>query len=175
MEKIISLTDLRYNLYLIEQCEKYSVKWHADSKSWMKCPISENKIEELNYIWNSELVWATLTATENCYASRSAISFCGYPFVKADGRCSAAKLLEDDVILLSGGIEIVGYRKTNVKPESKITIPREVLGSSKNWITRIKENSKIKVKIPRLVLEKYAQDELERRKNFTFEIEEISS
>lgn len=116
-----------YNHFLVEKCKKLGGKWDKEDGVWVFSDVVKNEVEELDFIYNSELVSVELTAVKNLYASCGPITFLGFDIVKATGRDSGAKPCEG-VSLISGTISSGGSRA--------------------NWETNMQEGTVVRLKVP---------------------------
>jgi hypothetical protein len=142
---VIFLTHYRYNSQLVLKCKNFGGKWDKENKTWVFPKYLENEIEELEYIFNSDIVNVEITAIRDV-ETQGTIDFCGYSLCKATGRDSGANLC-DDICMIKGKIGSAG--------------------SMKNWYTKIYEGSVFKLSLPVNVLEKYRNHE---EKYFKIEI-----
>ena len=138
-EKLVMLQHDTYNIHLVKACKNLGGRWDAEAKAWAFPHFVENEVDELDYIYNSQKVVVTLTASDSCSDLCSPISFCGYTIATAWGRDTGAKLA-DNVSLLKGDARSGG--------------------SMKNWTTRLIEGSIVKIEVPILVLEKFIDNEI---------------
>ena len=124
-EKIILKS--QYNRFLVEQCKKLGGKYDKEDGVWVFSDVVKNEVEELDFVYNSELVSVELTAVKDIYASCGSITFLGLDVVKATGRDSGAKTCEG-VALISGNISSGGSRA--------------------NWETNMAEGTVVRLKVP---------------------------
>ena len=139
---ICTLKHFSYNQYLVEDCKNLGGKWDSDQKAWIFNDLVEDKVDDLDDLWNSEPVVVEIGTTDETVTSlRGPVSFCGYTIARAYGRDSGA-VLGDDVALIDGRIDSGG--------------------SMKNWTSRVRENSRFRLRIPQGVLDKYIEKEKEK-------------
>lgn len=123
----------RYNRVLVEKCQLLGGRWDADDKIWVFAKVVEDKVEDLDFLYNVDLINIEITARIARYCQPS-IDFMGYPLVKAFGRDSGAQMC-DDVALIYGSI-CSG-------------------GSAKNWTANCSEGAKFRLSVSRNIAEKY--------------------
>lgn len=122
-----------YNQHLVEACRKLGGKWDSINSVWVFSKIVESEVEELDYIYNSELWTVEVHAEETDVGKlHGPVSFLGYTLAKATGRDSGA-VLGDGVALIKGSIGSGG--------------------SMKNWHTYISDDSVFRLNVPRRLLE----------------------
>jgi len=136
-EEVIFLKADRYNEKLVSKCRYYGGKWDSEEKVWCFCKALQEKIDELENIFNSTYVDIEITALECIIEYRGCVSFCGYPVAEATSKNSGA-LLSMNVHRLTGQIDSGG--------------------SVANWFTCISEGSKFVLKVSKNVLEKYKEE-----------------
>lgn len=124
-----------YNSKLVDKCRELGGRFDESEKTWVFSDIVLDKVEELDAIYNSELVSIELMAKRNIYFDRCAASFLGLTIAKATDRDSGAFMF-DGISLVYGD-----------KPTSG--------GSRKNWDTKIFEGSVFRFKIPKELLSFY--------------------
>lgn len=132
---IRTLTHFKYNSELVARCKELGGKWDALSKCWLFSGLVEEEVDELDYLYNSELVGVELTAMRYIGCIKSPVSFLGYPLAAAKSRDYGATL-ESDVALIKG-------RATSG-------------GSYKNWETVIESGTVLRLHIPSKLLENEA-------------------
>lgn len=138
-EGIVTLTH-KYNVKLVEECRNLGGKWDVDTKSWFFTKIVEDKVEELDYLYNTNIVDIEIKSLEEIFASQKSINFMGYPLAKATGRDSGA-IVCDHVSLISGKISSSG--------------------SVKNWGTELTEGTIFRLKISKNLIENFKSDKWE--------------
>lgn len=124
----------RYNKRLVESCRELGGKWDSDNKAWVFPKIVEDKIEELDHYYNTNIKAVEICATEDIFCHNEAVHFFGYPIARATGRDSGANVCED-VSLISG----------NITSE----------GSMKNWGTEVKKGATFRLEISQQIIDKY--------------------
>lgn len=132
-DSIITLKHDRYNTILVEKCKNLGGKWDADEKVWVFNAIVEDKVEELELLFNSNVAQIEVTANEDLFGSQEAVYCCGYPIAKARGRDSGANLC-DGVAMISGRINSGG--------------------SMKNWCTFVDKDSKFRLSCSKVLLDR---------------------
>lgn len=128
-ERIVTLKH-RYNANLVERCRELGGKF--DNGIWVFSALVEDKIEALDYYYNSDEVSIEITAKGDVRGYQAPIYFCGYLLAKASGRDSGAKL-GSDFAQISGTIESSG--------------------SMKNWTTVVRKGSVFRTKMSKVLLE----------------------
>ncbi|MCX6077694.1 MAG: hypothetical protein NTW78_12530 [Campylobacterales bacterium] len=129
-----------YNVNLIKKCRNLGGQWDKNSSSWVFSTIVEDEIEQLNEIWNSELITVNLKFENSSYGDRDSIYFKGFVLAKATSRDSKA-VLGSNVLLIEGKIGSGG--------------------SVKNWTTNIHPETILRLQVPKLVLTDKELKELE--------------
>lgn len=120
-----------YNEWLVEACKNLGGVWDREDKVWIFSTAVQKEVEDLDFIYNSELVTINLTAKRDVYACCGPITFLGYRLLTATGRDSGTKM-EEGVAIISG------ERKSG--------------GSRANWETQLSEGSILRLQIPKEVL-----------------------
>lgn len=133
-EKIVTLHHPRYNKKLVSACQELGGRWDAGNKTWVFHPFVEEKVEELDYLFNSEEVEVKATAINDVSVLRDSVTLFGYTLCYATGRDSGAKVAEN-VIKIGGSISSGG--------------------SMKNWSTEVEKGTVFILKVPKLLLDKY--------------------
>lgn len=128
----------RFNEWLVTECRNLGGIWDREENAWIFSKIVDDKVEELDAIWNSESVSVELTAKERISVTTDSVSCYGYIIAKAMGRDSGSKLGEE-VCLISGSITSGG--------------------SVKNWSSVVTEGTVLRTQFPKEVIEKYILDE----------------
>jgi hypothetical protein len=124
----------RYNTDLVEKCRELGGKWDSEYGVWVFPSIVEDKVEELDYMYNSDVVEIEIKFLKDEYGYRGPMIFLGYPLAKATGRDSGARVC-DDVSLISGKI----YSG----------------GSVKNWSTEVTKDTVFRMKISKNLLSQH--------------------
>jgi hypothetical protein len=137
---ICSLIHDKYNSKLVESCRNLGGRWDSEEKAWIFPKFVEDKIEELDELYNSDTVNIEITAKNDFYSHTGPIEFLGYRIASATGRDSGAKIAEG-VALISGKVDSGG--------------------SMKNWATDVFEGATLRLTCPSLLLE---QDQEEKEK-----------
>lgn len=117
----------QFNYWLVNKCKKLGGKWDSEDKVWVFSDVVKDEVEELDFIYNSELVSIELTAAKNLQSICDSISFLGYDIVTATGRDSGAVPC-DGVSFMSGEISSGG--------------------SHANWQTFMEAGTKVRLKVP---------------------------
>lgn len=136
---IVTLEHFMYNSDLVEQCKSLGGKWDSEEKCWVFSDIVADKVEELDDLYNSELISIEITNVCNWNGKPDTIGehtgpvyFLGYMLARARGRDSGAEL-GDNISLIRGGVRSGG--------------------SMKNWYTIIEEESVLRLKVPKKLLD----------------------
>lgn len=137
---IVTLSHHLYNHDLVEDCRKLGGKWDSEEGCWVFSDIVEDKVEELDAEYNTDIIKVEITAVEKDYDGDEAniignaapVRFCGYTIAKATGRDSGAKIGEE-ISMIKGKIRSGG--------------------SMKNWKTVVEHGSVFRLKIARGLLE----------------------
>lgn len=127
-----TLSHYKYNAWLVSRCKELGGTWDAKAKCWIFNGLVEDEVDELDYLYNSELVGVELIAKKTIESCRSAIYFLGYRLAAANSRDYGAKI-ESDVAFISGNITSGG--------------------SYKNWDTIIEKDTVIRLHVPSKLLE----------------------
>lgn len=137
-EKIITLKH-KFNEWLVKDCKNLGGKWDSDQKVWVFNELVEDEVEELDYLYNSDIIAIEIKAKDDLCGQPN-VAFLGYPLFKAWGRDSGAELC-DEVIMTEGKIYSAG--------------------SQKNWVAKCVEGTVFRLKISKNLLEKYENDDFE--------------
>lgn len=135
--RVVTLSHDRYNEDLVEKCRELGGKWDRGEKVWVFPALVEDQVEELDFIYNSDLVAVEIKFPSGAGEYGGSVTVAGYPVATAYGRDSGAKLGE--------GISLIEGRAISG-------------GSVKNWATRITEGAIIRMEIPRELLRNLADD-----------------
>jgi len=134
---IVTLKHHLYNKNLVENCRNLGGKWDSQESVWVFDSMVESEVDELDILYNDDLIVVDIIAKENLYECTSAVYFCGYKIAAASGRDSGASLAEG-VVMIDGEVTSSG--------------------SMKNWNTKILDGSKFRIKISKNLLEKNVDD-----------------
>jgi hypothetical protein len=143
---ICSLTHTIYNKDLVNECRNLGGKFDKKAMAWIFSDIVEDKVEELDSLYSSELVKVELTALNDLYSCGDGIYFLGYSIARAFDRDAGAKL-GDSVSLIKGRADSGG--------------------SKKNWATTVSVDSVFRIKIPKLLLQNKNHPDFEK---FSFKV-----
>lgn len=135
---IVTFQHKGYNKILSETCRNLGGKFDKESASWIFSDIVEDKVEDLELLFNGDSVTIEITAQDRLIGDADSIFFCGYTVAWATGRDSGAKL-GNKVSQINGRIGSCG--------------------SVKNWATDIDKDSVFRLKISTALLAKYRDDE----------------
>ena len=133
-DKIVTLQSHVYNEWLVASCRKLGGKWDSEASTWVFSPLVEQEVDELDRLYNDDMVTVDIEAVEALYGSCSPVMFMGYTIARAFGRDSGAKL-GDQVMMLEGSITSGG--------------------SAKNWTTVITKGSRFRLEVSQNLLDKY--------------------
>lgn len=128
---IVTLSHHTYNSKLVAKCRAMGGRWDAETDCWVFSELVEDRVEQLDEIYNSPLIPVEITALSGVDKGKGPVSFCGYTIARAYGRDSGAKL-GDGISQISGSI----YSG----------------GSVKNWKTCISEGAVFRLYIPEELL-----------------------
>jgi len=138
---IVTLSHHIYNQDLVEQCRALGGQWDSDENCWVMSDIVADKVEELDDIYNSDLIPIEISVAPDSDGDKneicghaSAVRFLGYTIARATGRDSGAKM-GDNVSFIKGT-----YRSG---------------GSVKNWKTVVSDDSVVRIKVPTKLLDIY--------------------
>ena len=120
-----------FNKLLVSKCKELGGIWDSDSGTWVFSDLIEDKVEELDYVFNSSLVNIEIEAKKDIDKRWESVDFLGYPIAKATGRDSGAEL-GDGVYKIKGAIRSSG--------------------SVKNWASTVDEGSVFRLKVPEIFL-----------------------
>ncbi|WP_299496438.1 hypothetical protein [uncultured Shewanella sp.] len=146
---ICTLKHYTYNKILVKQCHELGGKWDSEEQAWIFKDFVADKVEEMDYLFNSDLKNYELFFQDGASKSTDAIYIFGIKIAEARGRDSGATI-GDDIAFIQGGCDSGG--------------------SMKNWKTIIKDGSAIRLNIPCLLVEKYLEEEKE---TWDFELKEL--
>jgi hypothetical protein len=66
-EGVVTLKTRNYNSDLVDKCRKLAGIWDASEKAWVFKKIVENEVEELDYLYNSDIVKIEKGTKSGCY------------------------------------------------------------------------------------------------------------
>ena len=137
-KKICTFKHEPYNSYAAERCKNLGGKWDGASKTWVFSGLVEDKVEDLDWLFNSDIVTIEIKALENISAGKSPLDFAGYTISRAFGRDTGAKI-GDGISMLEGAV----YSG----------------GSVKNWTSGVKKDSVFRFSISKNLLDEYRKTE----------------
>lgn len=116
-----------YNEVMVDRCRKLGGVYERGV--WVFPSIVEEEVEELDFIYNSELVTVDLTALDTFY--HTSATFLGYTIVRSFGK-KEKSVLGDNVSMVSGDFSSGGsYKNFGVWVESgsefRLQVPKELL------------------------------------------------
>tara|TARA_R110000796_G_scaffold65782_2_gene151792 strand:- start:6552 stop:7238 length:687 start_codon:yes stop_codon:yes gene_type:complete len=121
-----------YNAHLVKKCRNLGGRWCCDTKSWVFLTLVGQEVEELDVIYNSDKIVVEITASHDCYAHLSDLTFKGITIATATSRDSGAQL-GNGIALLRGKIRSGG--------------------SNANWNSQADDDSVFRLEIPEKVFE----------------------
>lgn len=130
-DKIVTLQSHCYNDWLVDSCRKLGGKWDAEASAWVFSPIVEQEVDELDRLFNEDLMVIDIEALDDIVSYIGSVTFMGYTVARAFGRSSGAKL-GTKVKQLDGSISSGG--------------------SAKNWFTLVKKGSRFRLEISKNLL-----------------------
>jgi len=130
-DKIVTLQSHCYNDWLVDSCRKLGGKWDAEASTWVFSPIVEQEVDELDRLFNEDLMVIDIEALDDIVSYTSSVTFMGYTVARAFGRSSGAKI-GAKVKQLDGSISSGG--------------------SAKNWFTLVKKGSRFRLEISKNLL-----------------------
>jgi hypothetical protein len=145
---ICTLKHQFFNVLLVEQCRNLGGRWDKEGNVWVFSSIVDDKVQELDELFNSEVLNAEVEVLNSVRQKTSAYCLFGIPIARAFDRDGGAKLCEG-VALISGEIKSSGSRN--------------------NWNTEICENSVLRFQVPKLLFEKF-EEEYTSTGNFKFKV-----
>jgi hypothetical protein len=137
LDKIVTLKHMSYNKELVKKCKEFGGKWDSEYRTWIFSSFVEDKVKELDYIYNSEIVDVEITALESLSTNQCSIEFFGYVICTFSGIVDEFKL-STDVAMISGNIS------------NAVEI--------KNLGIKISEGSKFRLKVPKKLLEGFSSE-----------------
>lgn len=129
---ICSLKHFLYNRDLVTKCRQIGGRWDGDENAWIFKAYAADKVEELDYIYNSHLKTYEITFVKEDYAVKEAFRLFGYVIAVAKGRDTGA-ITSDFLGVIEGGFTSGG--------------------SAKNWTTIVEEGTTIRIDLPALLVE----------------------
>jgi len=130
-DKIVTLQSHCYNDWLVDSCRKLGGKWDAEASTWVFSPIVEQEVDELDRLFNEDLMVIDIEALDDIVSYTSSVTFMGYTVARAFGRSSGAKI-GAKVKQLDGSISSGG--------------------SAKNWFTQVTKGSRFRLEISKNLL-----------------------
>lgn len=127
---IVTLTH-KYNSILVDKCRNLGGRFDKGGSTWVFPDIVADKIEELDFLYNSKRVAIEIEADDDISQWHGPVAFLGYTIAVAWGRDSGARL-GDDISCIYGTYDSGG--------------------SVKNWTTRISKSSVFRLSIPEELL-----------------------
>jgi len=135
---IVFLKSDYYNQNLVNECHKLGGRYDSTTKVWDFPSYIEDKVEELDYIYNSPLKPYQITVNYKFYEYNQPIEIMGFTIATAYDRDGGAKVNNDEMLrisVLQGGFTSGG--------------------SHKNWKTVAKEGTIIRLYLPSKLVEEF--------------------
>tara|TARA_R110001583_G_scaffold187646_1_gene349073 strand:+ start:4504 stop:5163 length:660 start_codon:yes stop_codon:yes gene_type:complete len=145
---ICTLKHQFFNVLLVEQCRNLGGRWDKEAYVWVFSSIVEDKVQELDELFNSEVLNIEVEILNSVKRETGAYCLFGMPIARAFDRDGGAKLCEG-VALISGEIRSSGSRKY--------------------WDTEICGDSVLRFQVPKLLFEQF-EEEYTSTGNFKFKI-----
>lgn len=130
-DKIVTLQSHCFNEDLVDSCRKLGGKWDAEASVWVFSQIVEKEVDELDRLYNDDIVVVDIEALDDVVSYTSSVTFMGYTIARAFGKTSGAKL-GVNIKMLDGNISSGG--------------------SAKNWYTKIDKGSRFRIEISKNLL-----------------------
>jgi hypothetical protein len=121
-----------FNVELVKKCKELGGRFDEEEDVWVFNTLVQSEVEDLDTLYNDDIVNIEIVATDELYKLQGPITFCGYVIAKASGRDSGAKL---------------GYGVAMM--EGKI----DSSGSAKNWRTYIEIGSRFRLQVSKNLLD----------------------
>jgi hypothetical protein len=137
-DEVYTLKSTIRNKALTDACRKLGAIFDKETNTWVFNCIVSDKAEELDFVYNSELIGVEITAINEIEGEQQAIHFCGFTVAQAKGRDSGAKLGES-VYMIEGDMSSGG--------------------SAKNWTTTIEQKSVFRLRVPEKLLKQEQESE----------------
>lgn len=129
---VITLRHHTYNKNFVDVCSRLGGRYDKEACAWVFSEIVADAVEDIDCVYNSELVTVEITAKKDMYGEREPVRFLGYTLARAFGRDSGVEL-GFGVYHLGGSIASGG--------------------SVKNWTTKVAEGSRFRMQVPVALLE----------------------
>jgi len=120
-----------YNENLVAACRKLGGKWDGDEMAWIFSGLVESEVEDLDAIYNSEMIAVELDFHDDVVGRCAPVSMFGIRLASATGRDSGASF-ESGISVIEGGADSQG--------------------SSKNWQTVIKQGTILRMYMPEALI-----------------------
>lgn len=125
--EIITFQHEFYNYDLCRRLKKLGGVWDAEAKAWILPSFVQDKVDELELKYNSQLVDVEITFERDDFAENEELRVCGYPVATATGRDSGAQVAK--------GVAVIKGKFGSG-------------GSIKNWNTYVQRGTVIRMKLP---------------------------
>ncbi len=132
---ICTLKHEKFNSNLVNACKKLGGKWDKGESAWIFSAIIEDKVEELDVLYNSEHITVEITAKNRMEWRTESVDFLGYTIARAYGRDTGAKL-GDGVSQIEGKIDSAGSMKNwttvvTIGSIFRLMVPKDLLNAFK--------------------------------------------
>ena len=127
-----------YNSELVEKCKKLGGIYSREDRAWIFKSFVEAEVEELDYLYNSELIDVEIELVGGSYGDRSPYFLAGFQLAKSTDRDSGA-VISSRIAVLRGDFFSAG--------------------SLKNWRTETSSDTVIRMKIPKNLLDAVKADD----------------
>lgn len=132
-DTVVALKTNFFNLDLIDECRKLGGRYDTDSGAWIFKSFVENEVDELDYLYNSELINVEIELNDDYCGEQTSFDLAGFVLADATGIRSGARVSESIAVIRGGFIRC---------------------GSQRNWKTACKANTVIRMQIPSNLLKK---------------------
>lgn len=137
IDSVTTLRHYAYNQMLVEECRKLNGRWDKESQAWVFSSLLQDKVEELDDVFNSDLIDIEMTTLSAISKKNDALVIFGIPVCRARDRDSGAKVC-DNVALVAGKISSGGSRK--------------------NWCTEVESGTRFRFKVPQKLFDLHVDD-----------------
>lgn len=97
-----------YNAILVTECKRLGGRWDYENKLWVFPKFIEDKVEELDFIFNSQKIVVEITALYDISGDEENVFFLGYELLSAIIEDSRV-VLGENIAMLKGGITSSGW------------------------------------------------------------------
>ena len=106
---VILKTNL-YNSVLVEKCKKLGGTYSREDRAWIFKRFVDAEVDELDYLYNSELIDVEIELVGGSFGYRSPYSLAGFELARATDRDSGA-VVSSSIAVLQGDFFSTGSRK----------------------------------------------------------------